>query len=163
MPKWFGIIFGVVFGLCGLIVIVLGRSSDAKGRDEASWPTASGRIESVDVRTVTERYQDDKGIYHDGQYPERVVRYRYAVGGRDLAGEQYERVDGKTSTGKALIPYAAGQAVTIHYKASNPEESFLELPDRSTGALVFTIMGGVFLLIGLLVPVLLRLLSRSPT
>lgn len=157
-PNLIGIIFGVVFGLAGLIAIFVGQRSYAEGREAESWPTTSGQITSVDVRTQTERYEDNKGAYYTADVPVRVVRYRYEVGGRVLVGEQVDDI--RKGTSHRTIPHAAGESVTIHYNPSTPQESLLDLPDRSKGPLVIAIMGGVFLLIGLLVPVLLSLMSR---
>jgi hypothetical protein len=159
-PKMIGRILGVTFALCGLGAIAVGQQMFAAERAIEGWPTAAGHITSLDVETRDHTFTDNRGFSHRGQLAIRVVRYSFNVGARELRGEQIESPPERTDNAPVDSHYAVGQRVTIHYDPSAPDKAFLDLPLRGKGALVISIVGGVFILLAFLIPLLWNFLWR---
>ncbi len=158
--KLIGRAFGLTFGLCGLGAVVVGQQMFAEDRVVEGWPTAAGRITSLDLETRDHTFRDDRGFYRQGKLPLRVVRYSFSVDGRELHGEQLEGLTEGTSNVPVDSHYAVGQRVEIHYDPTTPDRAFLDLPLRGPGAIVISILGGAFILLALLIPLAWNFLWR---
>lgn len=159
-PKLVGRIFGLTFGLCGLGALAVGQQMFADDRVIEGWPTADGRITSVEVERRDHTFRDNRGFYTRGKLAMRVVKYSFPVGGRELYGEHIEsHTEGASST-PVESKYTVGQRVSIHYDPSAPDKAFLELPLRGKGGVVISIVGAVLLLLALLIPLAWNFLWR---
>jgi hypothetical protein len=90
------------------------------------WPTVPGRIEFSGVRQF-EKLDDDGG--RSRTWHRADVQYSYDVNGVRYTGDK-TGTTGRASTTTPWVlgrgaPYAAGDAVDIHYNPENPTESIL--------------------------------------
>ncbi len=159
-PKLVGWIFGATFALCGLGGIGVGQQMFAEDRVVEGWPTADGVITSMDTESRPHTFRDNRGFYHRGMLAMRVVKYTFEVGARELHGEQFEGLTEGSDNTPVPSQYHVGQHVAIHYDPSAPAKAFLDLPLRGKGALVISIVGGVFILLAFLIPPLWNFLWR---
>ena len=159
-PKLVGWIFGITFGLCGLGALAVGQQMFADDRVIEGWPTAEGRIESVEIEMRLHTFANNRGFSRLGKLAMRVVKYSFSVGGLELAGEQIERHTEGVSRTPVASAYSVGQRVSIHYDPSAHEKALLDLPLRGNAAVVISIVGGVFLLLALLIPLAWNFLWR---
>jgi len=152
-PVTFALVFGGTFLITGLVPIWLAMRTFAKDRAIARWPRAPGRVtvSRVDSHTSTSRDQDG----YDRRYTlhDPVVHFTYTVGGQELHGDRLARVVVSSSEVPDLSRYAVGQEVQVFYDPSDPRTAYLEVR-RSTGAVILTVFGGIFVAVGLLVPAL---------
>jgi hypothetical protein len=151
MALW---ILGAVFSLVGLPFIWLARRTFAKDRAARAWPRAPGKIVSSTVESWIDKRRDDNGFYYDWEMHRPIVHYTYTVLGLELEGTRIARgwdtmsMD-KQAAHRYVAKYAPGSEVQVYYDPEDSNHAFLELP-RSTGAIVLTILGGVWMAIGVL-------------
>lgn len=149
----FALIFGSTFVITGLVPLWLALRTFAKDRAISRWPRAPGRVtvSRVDSHTGTSRDQDG----YDRRYTvhDPVVHFTYTVGGQELHGDRLARVVVSSSEVPDLARYPVGQQVQVFYDPSDPRTAYLEVR-RSTGAVILSVLGGVFVFVGLLVPAL---------
>lgn len=142
------LIFAVIFGVLGVIFIIVAQSAKKKAAAAAAWPTVTGKVISVQVHEHKHYDSED----HRTEYSyEPVVEYTYTVGGRQYSGSKISfganRFDRNTAQKKAAT-YPQGASVTVFYDPSDPAKSVLE--PQAAGSKVFLVIGIVFAAIGLL-------------
>lgn len=149
----FALMFGSTFAVCGLVCILIARKAFARDRAIASWPRAPGTITSSDVSSYMKRTRDPQGYYRQHRVYQTIVHYTYTVGGRTYESDKIARFAPATNKKPDLSPYAPGTKVMVFYDPDDPATAYLKAR-RSGGAVVLSVAGGVFLTIGLLVPIL---------
>lgn len=154
-PDWAGILlplcFGVVFAGIGLALFVFGINQRRKARATEQWPTAAGTITAarIDEERRTTRTQG-RTETHISYKP--IVEYTYDVngtrfqGGRLSAGGDMS-YDYNTAQ-RVLSTYQPGQPAAVHYDPADPAQAVLET--KAAGSMVLFVVGGIFLLIGIL-------------
>ncbi|NPV87117.1 MAG: DUF3592 domain-containing protein [Anaerolineae bacterium] len=142
------LIFAIIFGILGVVFIIVAQSAKKKAAAAAAWPTVTGRVVSVEVRE--HRHYDSEDHRTEYSY-EPIVEYTYTVGGRQYNGSKISfganRFDRNTAQRKAAA-YPQGASVTVFYDPSDPAKAVLE--PQAAGSKVFLIIGIVFAAIGLL-------------
>jgi hypothetical protein len=149
----FPLVFGAIFLTVGIIPIWLAVRTFAKDRAIARWPRAPGRMTVSRVSSHTRSEKDQQGYYRRYTYHDPVVEYTYTVGGRELVGKQLTRVAVSSTSMPDLSRYPEGQDVSVYYDPNDPTIAYLEVR-RSIGAIILCILGGAFVVPGILVPVL---------
>jgi hypothetical protein len=143
-----GLVFGFVFGLVGVIFLIVGLITRSKTQTAKSWPTAQGTIVSTELR---EHNDDDSESGSSTVLFEPVVMYSYQAMGVACSGKKIgygtDRLD-RSSAQKKINQYPAGSRVTVYYNPENPSEAVLEV--NGTGSKVFLILGIVFLVLGVI-------------
>jgi hypothetical protein len=152
----FGLIFGITFAIGGLVAIMVGRSMSETDREIASWPRAPGTITSSQIENVETTIKDYRGMYQRATTPTPIVRFTYTVNDRELKGDQISRF-GKAFTPQPLVRYPLGTAVSVYYDPDAPTTAYLEAP-VSPGAKIFSIIGYVFVVLGVAAPLVQKLL-----
>ncbi len=152
----FGLIFGITFAICGLVAIMVGRSMSEQDRAIAGWPRAPGTITTSHVEKVQNSIKDNRGFYRTITVPAPILKYTYTANGRELEGTQVSRYD-MAFTPEPLSRYPLGKAVSVYYDPDAPTTAYLEAP-RSPAAKLFAIIGYVFVLLGIVGPLVQRLL-----
>lgn len=149
----FALVFGSTFVITGLIPIWLAMRAFAKDRAIARWPRAPGKVtmSRVDSRVASSRDADG----YDRRYTlyDPIVQFTYSVDGRELQGNRLARVAISSSGVPDISRYPAGQEVLVFYDPNDPRTAYLEVR-RSTGAVILSVLGGVFVVVGILVPAL---------
>ena len=137
---------GAVFGILGLIFLIIALRSRKKAKASQSWPTVPGTVTAASL-------QENREIDEDGSVSytyEPVVQYRYAVMGHEYVGSKIAfgaNTFGRAQAEQKVNAYPPGAAVTVHYNPDKPEEAVLET--QAAGGSVFLIVGIIFLLIAL--------------
>lgn len=149
----FPIVFGSIFVLVGALPIWLAMRTFAKDRAIAQWPRAPGKVTSSSIVASTGSTKDPQGFVRQYTVYEPVVAFTYSVAGRELQGNQVQRALVRSSTKPDISRYPAGADVLVYYDPSDPTIAYLEV-HRSTGAVILTCFGGLFVFIGVLVPTL---------
>jgi hypothetical protein len=153
----FALIFGSVFVLCGVTAISIARVAFKKDRAIASWPRAPGTITSSRIETRKGKVRDQQGYWRDHTVFKPIVEFTYTVDGFKHRGDQIARVVYAGTKKPDLGKYAPGTEVMVYYDPKDPKTAYLEL-GRSGAAVVLTVMGGVFVAIGVVVAVLVNVL-----
>jgi len=139
IPLFVGIFSGT-FGLIGLIFLVVGASVSAAGRRRRALCTA---------------YAEGVVSAFQGQYGSSAVRlvYSFTIDGQQMQGlSQYA-----SGTPRLLV----GQKVHVHYDPQNVGNLYVEEENaQNTFPRVFTIIGGVFLAVALIVAAVLLGVAR---
>jgi len=138
-------LFGLVFGLVGII-------SKRRAAASLQWPTASGQILSSMIHTITST--DNDGGTTTSYEPK--VEYSYAVMGSPMNGSRIAfgaMGSDYKSAQKILARYPVGAAVEVRYNPEKPTEAVLETSAR--GATLFTVLGIIFMVVGIVVALLL--------
>lgn len=148
------ILFGGVFVVCGLFAIGVWRRLEQRKQRVAIWPKARGRITNIAVRSRADRFQDSNGAYVWREFPFRIVKYTYDVGGDEHTGVHEDRLD-NASTGRPLTEYQEGQVVDIIYDPAKPSVGYLEMP-IFRGGVIIGVMGVVFVMIGVVAAAFVR-------
>lgn len=154
-PDWTGILlplcFGVVFAGIGIALLVFGINQRRKARATEQWPTAAGTITAarIDQERRTTRTQG-RTETHVTYKP--VVEYTYDANGTRFQGGRLSpggdmSYDYNTAQ-RFLSKYQPGQPATVHYDPANPAQAVLET--QAAGSMVLFVVGGIFLLIGIL-------------
>lgn len=149
----FPLIFGSVFLLTGFVPIWIASRTFAKDRAIASWPRAPGRVTKSTVASRTGSAKDQQGYVQRYTVYEPVVEFTYTVDGRELQGDRLARSVTPSTSMPDMGRYPPGQDVMVYYDPNAPSTAYLEV-HRSTGAVILTCFGGLFVLIGILVPAL---------
>jgi hypothetical protein len=137
----FALISGVVFGAIAIWCFYsAGRKTDAAGA-RTLWRVARGQI--------LDSHVEARSLHQGGSYYEPVVRYAYAVSGRQYFGDVVE-IDAtparqSSAAERVIARYRPGASVNVRYNPDNPHEA--ELVGSSSaaswgGALSIT-MGGL--------------------
>lgn len=147
-----GTIFGLIFGVAGLFLLILGFNQFRTSKASRDWPSIEGQVSIATVEMKTE--SGDSGI--SKKYSPRVV-YNYSISGQQYTSDQV--VIGArawyTSQIKAgtKLTYQSGQQVTVYYNPDNPAQAVLKA-GATRGAwgtlaigIIFTILGTVILIL----------------
>lgn len=150
----FGLIFGITFAVCGLVAIMVGRSMSAQDRAIAGWPRAPGTITVSQIDDVQTHTRDYRGHMSRITVKAPIIKFSYTADGRELEGNQVSRY--ANAFGKdPLSRYPLGQAVQVYYDPRQPTTAYLEAP-RSPAAKLFGVIGWVFVLLGIVAPLVER-------
>lgn len=147
------LIFGGIFLIVGGVPLWLAMRTFAKDRRIAKWPRAHGKMTVSGAASHTSRSKDQDGHYRNYTMYDPVVEYTYTVDGRELQGNQLAREVPSSTTMPDLSRYAVGSDVMVYYDPKDPKTAYLEVR-VSTGAIMLCILGGVFTVVGILVPAL---------
>jgi hypothetical protein len=127
-----------LFVLLGLSAVIMGLRGLLRARHARRWRSVRGQI----LKSEIAGYDDDR----------IVVRYRYRIGTRDYEGDRWRLSGFSDSRAPEIIKrYAVGASVRVFYNPMNPQESALER-DPPGGPLFFVVLGTLFALMGLFMP-----------
>ena len=137
---------GLAFAVMAIAVILHALWNILTALESRKWPAAAGVILSSRV----EEKVDAQYIY-----TRAVVSYRFNVGGEELVGRRACFGDVNSSTMKFLARrivdrYRAGQAVTVRYNPTKPQECVLE-PGVSAHLLLELLLGCAFFIVAIFV------------
>ena len=141
---------GGVFAVIGIGLLVFGLRQRQKAKATEKWPTVNGNIVSarIEQQTHTERSQ---GRTYTRTSHTPVVEYTYEIGGKAFQGNRIFPGSGLSydlNTAQGILNrYQPGQTATVHYDPTDPTQVVLET--NAKGGVVFFIIGGVFLFLGL--------------
>jgi hypothetical protein len=147
-PNWtvfIPVILGVVFGLLGLIFLIIALVSRKKAQTSQSWPTTPGTVLSSSIEEHTEFDSENQSNSINFQ---PVVQYRYKVMGQEYIGSKIAFGANRFDHARAQSissRYVPNAAVTVHYNPQNPQDAILET--QAAGSKVFLWIGIVFLVI----------------
>ena len=142
-------IVGVVFVFTALIFFIIGLINRARVQKALTWPTASGRVASTEVKIHKSSTRRSGGGYTNTTTYEPVVYYTYSVGGQSYTGRRLSYGGfqaGEQSARDKIASYPDGSLVQVHYNPGKPQDAVLEL-DAGSGK-IYWIMGGIFLVLG---------------
>lgn len=145
----YGIIFGIVFCLVGILFIIVGFIQRRRTEDAQKWPDAPGVILSTEIREYqAEETRPGKPFL---KY-EPVVHYQYQVDGVEYTGNRMRfgstQSDAATAQRRADA-YHTGQPALVHYNPENPAESVLEVSVSASTLLLS--LGIIFLALGIII------------
>lgn len=149
----FALVFGSVFVVTGLVPLWLAARTFGKDRAIARWPRAPGTMTKATVTSRETRSKDPQGYMRTYTVFEPDVEFTYTVDGRELHGNQLARIVIPSTSMPDLGRYPVGQGVRVYYDPNDPKTAYLEVR-RSTGAIILSVLGGVFVFVGVLVPAL---------
>lgn len=156
----FPLLFGSIFLLTGLVPIWLSAKTFAKDRAIARWPRAPGTVTRAIIKSYTGTSRNQQGFSQSYTQHELLVEFTYTVDGCELQGNRLARAPMPSSTKPDLSRYPTGQAVMVYYDPNDPKTAYLEV-HTSTGAVILTCFGGLFVGIGILVPTLVLSCGES--
>jgi hypothetical protein len=145
------LIFGVIFFAAGVVILVFGIIQVRKAQTAKTWPTTPGVILSSGLNEHTE-YDSEDHMSHSTYEP--YVLYHYTIMGQQYEGNHIAignaSYDYRTASRKISL-YPQGTNVTVHYNPDNLSEAVLE--PKSAGAVILFLIGILFTVIGVVVPV----------
>ena len=142
----------IVLIAIGLFLVVITPISIKAGKRSTTWPTVPGKVISSEVERETRTDSDDNVSVN--YYPR--IRYEYKVEGKTYQSTKYKLLDASTTKKKAeefTALFLPGNAVTVHYNPSKPENAVLQ--PGSQNYLYFFLVLGVALIIAGIVQCLL--------
>jgi hypothetical protein len=153
------VLLSLCFMAAGIALAVWGFRNLATARESNSWPTVRGTITASRVVRNVEHYTDSdhhrrtRVVYHP------QVRYRYAVDGQTFSGSRVTMGDYSSSSKrrarKICVHYPAGSSCKVFYDPDQPESAVLKA-GMSFGTILPPVMGVLFALIGVAIPILGR-------
>ena len=148
MGSVFPLLFGGLFLLFGVTILVMAGRNERKAAESSAWPTVQGRI--IESRLIESTSTDSDGSTSTSYRP--TFRYTYEAGGKQYQGDRLNRgmsmaYDRGTAL-KIMARYPTGVNVMVHYNPSTPAEAALETTAR--GGTVMRIIGFVLAGVGLL-------------
>ena len=132
----------LIFGVLGIVFLVIALVSRQKAQASQSWPTAAAKVLASEVK---QHVSPDSDQQTQSSY-EPVVEYSYSVGQQTYTSRRIAYGANSFGLGQAqtmIARYPVGSAVTAHYNPANPAEAVLET--KAAGATLFLILGIVFL------------------
>jgi uncharacterized protein DUF3592 len=147
------LVLGSVFVLTGLVPIWLAARTFAKDRAIAGWPRVPGKVTKSYVTSRPGSSKDAQGYMQSYTLHEPAIEFTYTVGGHELDGNRLAREVIPSTSVPDMSRYPLGRDVMVYYHPSDPKMAYLEV-HRSTGAVILSCLGGLFVFIGVLVPVL---------
>jgi hypothetical protein len=149
MAFTIGLIIGFIFGLLGVIFLVIGLVNRKKAQTAKGWPTTQGTIVSTEIREHSDIDTEDGSTTINY---EPVVQYSYNVMGVSYTGTKIgygaNRFDRGTAQ-KKLDRYQAGTMVTVHHNPDDPRNAVLEV--EASGSKLFLVLGIIFLVLGMII------------
>ncbi|MCM8538379.1 MAG: DUF3592 domain-containing protein [Lentisphaeraceae bacterium] len=135
----------LVFIVFGSSVSYFGFTNGKNGKESPSWPTVNGTVTRSKVKFSS-----------NGYFPS--IMYRYTIDGKEYEtfGIDYGRiVEGSQAHAFAkniVKRFPLGSQVDVYYDPLDPGESVL-IPGGTSASWFIVAFGGVFIFIGLLVPI----------
>lgn len=141
-----GMFFSAVFGLLGVIFVIVALRARQKAKTSQSWPAAQGSIESATLREHSNADPEGSSF----TYYEPIIQYRYMVMGQQYSGQKVgygaSKV-GRSQAQKIIDRYTPGASVQVYYNPQNPQEAVLET--QASGSKIFLIVGVIFVVVTL--------------
>jgi hypothetical protein len=138
-----GVVFGLLFGLVGMGVLVYGIMNLNRGRASESWPTVSGVVTHSDVRSSR---GDSSTTYH------AEVSYEFVVEGAKHHSDKVSFGEYGTNSharaARICDGYPVGAPVDVFYSPEDPDVAVLEPGASGFGFFLPIILGGVFNIVG---------------
>jgi len=148
MSSVLPMIFGGLFLLLGVALLVVAGRNERKAAESRTWPTAQGRI--VESRMIESTSTDSDGMTSTSYKPS--IRYTYKVGGKEHEGDRLNRgmnLAYDLGTARRIIGrYPQEATVDVFYNPSAPAESALET--KAQGGTIMRTIGVVMAGIGVL-------------
>ncbi|MCM8538380.1 MAG: DUF3592 domain-containing protein [Lentisphaeraceae bacterium] len=135
----------IIFILFGALVCYFGYTSAEKGEASKSWPTVKGKI------TYSEVLHSRNGYFPSVDYEYSINGVKYINYDIDY-GRVVERSKAQSFAKRIVKRFYLGSEVDIYYDPSDPEESVL-IPGGNTMNWFLIAFGGIFIAIGLIVPI----------
>lgn len=146
-------IFGLIFVVVGLVLLLVSISQRKKAKAAEAWPTVPGVVLSSGLQ---ENHHYDSSDHRTEINYEPVVQYQYSLMGQNYTGTHISfgnmSYDYRTAS-KKIAPYPQGTPVTVHYDPNNPTNAVLET--KAAGGVMLLIMGILFMVIGIVVAVVM--------
>ncbi len=135
-------LFVIVLFTLGLGLLGYNWSQQHKAWESRQWPTVQGQV----ISTGMAESSDDNGVAYAP-----IVRYTYEVDGVEYQSSRIafgptEYTSSRRKVAQVLARYPEGSAVTVHYNPNDPHEAVLET--QVQGSLVFTLIGGLMVIMG---------------
>lgn len=141
------LVLGLIFGLLGLVFLIINNLNRKKAHKALAWPVASGTVTKTDIKEHTS-VDDEDGITSTTYEP--VVEYTYQVMGQPYTSRRIaygaSQFDKNTARQK-VEQYPQGKTLEVRYNPDKPAEAVLET--AVAGGKVFQVVGFLFLAIGL--------------
>lgn len=138
--------FGV-FLIVGLVLFAVGWSMRQNESDSTAWPSTKGAVVYSGIRESTSR--DNEGHQKTSFYP-RVV-YDFEIDGTTYTAEGITLSDSgsgkRRKAADAIAKYPVAAEVDVFFDPNDRYRATL-VPGRSSGSLIFLIIGGVFSAVG---------------
>jgi hypothetical protein len=142
-----GLGFALLFGVLGVIFLVITVIHRNKAKAARLWPTVPGTILSAEMRQHNDS-DAESGVSSVSFEP--VVSYSYGVGAASytasriaFGANQFDHA----SAQKILARYPVSSPVTVHYDPQNARNAVLEI--NAAGSNLLMIFGIVFIVIAL--------------
>lgn len=139
------IIIGLPFILLGILFLFLAKRNAKRAEESLAWLSTRGVITSSMLASFD---SDDSPTTYQPK-----VEYEYTVANQPYTGKRIAfGIAGSSSEAaarKVVLQYAIGSAVEVFYNPAKPSDAVLER-SAATSNKVFWIMGGVFIVAGLL-------------
>lgn len=147
-------IVGAVFVLVGLPFLWLARRTFARDAAAAAWPRAPGVILHARVSSSTSTVREKSGASYTRTVYTPIVQYTYVVGSETIEGTSVARsVDGvwmdQSAAQRVVDAYPPDKRVQVLYDPADPKKAHLEV-NRSIGAIILLVFGGILAGIGVL-------------
>jgi Protein of unknown function (DUF3592) len=143
------VVFGAIFLVIGLILLVIGILQRNQAQEAQSWPITSGVI--IGSGLLEHKHFDAEDHHTEITY-EPQVQYQFSVNGQAFAGNRIAfgtvSYPYQTAANK-IASYPQGTSVTVHYDPDDPNQSVLE--PKAAGGVILLIMGILFIIVGLVV------------
>ncbi len=140
-------LFGGIFALAGLAMLISGIVTWFTGSDSTEWPTAEGVMVRADVDTRTS--SGSRRSSSTSYTPD--VEYAYVVDGTEYTGSRYEfieRGEGRREVIEArLAKFPVGGKVAVRYDPDDPANSVL-VPGVPSALGIMLFMGVAFVTVG---------------
>lgn len=144
-----GVFFSVIFLVIGCIAVSIGRKVVRLAEESPRWPTATGTI----VKSSIEQDRNNKYAHYRFE-----ILFRFSVNGTYHTGNRlsYNGFDTSKNVYDASLVsrYPTGKSVAVYYCPEDPDECVL-VPGGSAGTNFIEILGWVFLVVGVAMPVAL--------
>lgn len=154
--SWFLRLLGLLILAGGIGLLAWGMTRYFDAAASSDWPTVPGKVLSSEVKVSRTKTKSKNKTTFGAN-----IRYQFQVNNQDFEGTQVSFGDYSTndrSHADAIVKrYAVGSVVTVYYNPDEPGNCVLE-PGINWVVYLLPIMGGVFVIIGL---VLIFVLSRS--
>lgn len=147
--AWLGIAFILAGIAWSAFFFRLHRRAVAQAQAAQSWPTAEGVI--LESGIGMDESSDSEGNASQWFYP--VLRYRYEVEGRAQEGHRIRfgamRSADRRKAEAWAAPYPVGARVQVRRNPADPADAVLETAKPAATYLAASLVGPVFILLGL--------------
>jgi hypothetical protein len=161
--EYFPYVDGGIMCLVGLGLGSGGIGAMRKAKAASAWPTVPGKLLSSEVVAHGSLNSAKRGGKGQASY-QPVVRYSYALGGKELIGTAIGLVDArgsKAAAEKRLAAFAAGKELAVRYDPADPKRALLDV--SAAGSAMVLAVASLIALVGALVlinaPIIARIFS----